>query len=60
MLHRYLTTEEKAALQRFQEKDIRGLSSRELLRGVGEAFTVPIAGRVLSIALRPIYATRRA
>ena len=60
MLHRYLTTEEKAALQGFQENDIRDLSSRELLRGVGEAFTVPIAGRVLCIALRPIYAERRA
>ena len=60
MLHRYLTTKEKAALQGFLPQDIGDLSPPELLRGVGEAFTVPIAGRVLCIALRPIYAARGA
>ena len=60
MLHRYLTTKEKAALQGFQEHDIGDLSPCELLRGVGEAFAVPTAGRVLCIALLPIYAARQA
>ena len=59
-LHRYLTTKEKAALQGFLPQDIGNLSPAELLRGVGEAFTVPIAGRMLSIALRPTYAARGA
>ena len=57
-IQRYVTPQEKAHLQGFQRIDIEGLTGTELLRGVGESFTVPVAGRILCMALEPIFKAR--